>query len=718
MGAVNFLFALHNHQPVGNFGWVFEDAYERCYLPLVEHLERFPVVRAALHHSGPLLEWIESERPEYIKKVRGLVDRGQVEILGGGMYEPILSTLTDDDAVGQILRMTEYVRDRFGATVRGIWLTERIWEPSLPRVLARAGVEFTITDESHFRYAGIEKNRMFGYYVTEDKGSRVFVFPIDMELRYRIPFAEVPRTIEYLSEVADRGPDLAATYGDDGEKFGVWPQTHEWVYGQKWLETFFTALTDNRDWIDMPHFGEYLDAHRPLGRVYLPTASYEEMMEWALPSGSTREIQDIVHELKDAGSYERFHPFLRGGFWPNFFTKYPEANRMHKKMLAVSRRVAEAYPDSGTSAEPPEAVRELYRSQCNCPYWHGLFGGLYLNYLRHAVYQCMLRAETLADETLAAAGSPRALIETVDVDTDGADELVVTGAKLGLVIEPDEGGTVDLLAAREFAFMLTNTLTRREEAYHRKIVPADAESDGDDGGPKSIHDLQHSKEEGLDRMLLYDRHDRRCFRDHVTDAVADLELFHADTFTERGDFADGMYEVASAEESGRTATVRLAREGTVRQDDENHALAIEKVFSVDPDAGSMRVDYTLTNRSEARLAFRFGVEQNLTLLAGTAEDRYYLVDGKKPDAPLMGDAGDADGVESACLVDEFFGFAARLGASAPFTLWRFPVETVSQSEGGFERTYQGSALMQSWAVELAPGAAWTVAVTLEVAAIS
>ena len=42
--------------------------------------------------------------------------------------------------------------------------------------------------------------------------------------------------------------------------------------------------------------------------------------------------------------------------------------------------------------------------------------------------------------------------------------------------------------------------------------------------------------------------------------------------------------------------------------------------------------------------------------------------------------------------------------------WYAPIETVSNSEAGFERVYQGSALLLSWTINLEPGASFTAAV--------
>jgi len=99
---LQLLFAVHNHQPDGNFGHVFQQAYDDCYRPLLDALAASPQLKAALHHTGPLLEWIERERPDYFEVMRQLVARGQVELLGGGFYEPMLAVLPERDARGQI----------------------------------------------------------------------------------------------------------------------------------------------------------------------------------------------------------------------------------------------------------------------------------------------------------------------------------------------------------------------------------------------------------------------------------------------------------------------------------------------------------------------------------------------------------------------------------------------------------------------------------------
>src|SRR6185436_20274972 len=150
---ISLALALHNHQPVGNFGWVFSEVFEKAYAPMVDALERHPGVRVSLHYTGPLLDWLMAERGDTIDRLRALVDRDQVEIMGGGYYEPVLVSLPERDRVGQLTRMADDLERLFGRRPRGAWLAERVWEPDMPPSLVAAGYEWTILDDAHFRAA-------------------------------------------------------------------------------------------------------------------------------------------------------------------------------------------------------------------------------------------------------------------------------------------------------------------------------------------------------------------------------------------------------------------------------------------------------------------------------------------------------------------------------------------------------------------------------------
>jgi len=673
MRRLRLCLAIHNHQPVGNFGEIFEKATRLCYEPFLSALERHPSVRLSLHYTGPLLEWFQRFHPPFLERLRALVERGQVEILGGGFYEPILSVLPERDALAQIARMREFCEAHLGTRPEGIWLAERAWDPDLPRVLSRAGVRFTLLDDTAFLHAGLMPDEISGHFVTEKAGHALSLFPIDRSLRYLIPFREPAEIVVKLRELQQRGV-TSVTYGDDGEKLGLWPGTQEWVYGKKWLERFFATLETTRDFLELVHFAEALE-DPPAGRVYLPTASYEEMMEWALPARSQALYDDFRHALEGEKRLDAVRPYVRGGIWQGFLAKYPEANALHKRMLLVSERVDRAF----RVALAAEARAAVHRGQCNDAYWHGLFGGLYHRHLRSAVYRELLQAETIAERLLPRDRPFR--VERRDYDCDGEEEILVSSPILSAIVAPARGGAVVELDHLPRAVNLCDVLSRRIEGYHRKV--ADARTPGADTGvPRSIHELHLAKEEGLERYLVADRHGRHLFLEHLLPPETTFEDFVGERHRDLVDLATGRWEVAGIHEEGHVS-IRLERE--------TGGVSIAKTLVVRVH-DRVAATYEIAARGEERpvifaseLSFSLPTEDPSQCYFDLGTERVGLrMPGRLPAAYLLR------------AVDEHTRLQVSFAASWHAEIWRFPLETVSQSEEGFERNLQGTTVVFLW----------------------
>ena len=716
MPRLSLILAIHSHQPVGNFGHVFAEAYDRCYRPFLDVAAEHPHVKLALHHTGPLLEWIEAERPAYLADVRALAARGQVEILGGGFYEPMLAVLPDRDAQGQIERMRDFCDRHFGQRPAGMWLAERVWDPDLPRVIQPTGTRFTLLDDSHFFAAGLPERRLFGHYVTEKAGVPLAIFPIDKGLRYAIPFKPVPELAGELArmarEVPEGLPTGVLTYGDDGEKFGLWPGTHDWVYGQRWLRDFFRMLDDQRDVVATIHPSRALE-EPAAGRIYLPTASYEEMGEWSMLPDSIRRYEELKHRLQQEGVYERYHAFVRGGIWQEFLAKYPESNHIHKRMLDVSRRVAEA---EAKGVDVAQAKTEIYRSQCNCAYWHGLFGGLYLNYLRHALGEAMLRAQDSLDRA-ALGDAPTLEAESIDFDADLEDEVLVRNRQIFAAIDPGEGGSLVELSYVPRAYVLTDVLSRRDEGYHdklRELDGAQGQAGSGGGGPASIHDLAHAKEQGLSKLLVSDGYRRTSFLDRFHLPGGSLESLAAGGDGDVGSFARSRYRLLGLE-GGRhpsEVTVRLGCDGLLRLPDGEALLRLEKSYGFRRTDARMTVSWRFESLADRAIDVVFAPELNLTLLAGDSAERFYeLPEGRRL---RLKHRGAFEAASSLRLCEAWAGFQIELSSARRFAPWVYPVETVSQSEGGFERTYQGSCLLLRTPLALPPRGKAELSLSVEV----
>jgi len=553
---------------VGNFDHVIEEAYHKSYEPFLEVLSEHPQVRVSLHYSGHLLEWIEARHPEFVSKLCRMVERGQVEMVGGGYYEPILPSIPDRDKLAQLAKLREYIRSRFGVAPRGAWLAERVWEPTLARPLAEAGVDYIVLDDTHFLAAGVEARDLRGYYVTEDAGYMLRLLPSVKTLRYTIPFRDVSETLDLLRQgLAGEQPSSLFCMGDDMEKFGGWPGTYEHTYRDGWLKRFFQALEESADWLQVATASEYVRVNPPLGRTYLPTASYEEMMFWALPLQAAREFKACLDESSKLPGAEHFHRFLRGGFWRHFLAKYPESNQAHKLMLDVSRRLESARGSAGGEFQAAlgEAEMHLLASQCNDPYWHGIFGGLYTPHLRTGVLRHLIQAESALDG-IEIAARPGARVRPLDFDCDGRREVLVDHPLYGLVLRPADGGTVSSLRFKAGQTELINSLARRPEVYHDEVKAAASRAEPvESGHPASIHDLVASKEPNLAAFLRYDRYRRHVFRTYAFSASKQWEDYESLALGESEGLAAGVWTltIPPSEAQADLDRFELGRAGTV-----------------------------------------------------------------------------------------------------------------------------------------------------------
>ncbi|MBI3915201.1 MAG: DUF1926 domain-containing protein [Chloroflexi bacterium] len=761
MKQIHLALAIHNHQPVGNFDFVFAEAYTKAYLPMLALLERHPAIKLALHYTGPLRDWIAAQQPDFLKRVRALAARGQIELMTGGYYEPILAAIPDADKRGQILKLTRAVKKDFGYDARGLWLAERVWEPHLAKPIADAGVEYTLVDDTHFKYVGLSDDDLFGYYVTEEQGTPLKIFGTSKHLRYAIPWTPVEEVIGWLRAQATEDGARVAVMGDDGEKFGLWPQTYEHCWGSPtsnfqsptsnlqfpisnaWMENFFQALEQNAEWLHTITLAEYQKKFPALGRIYLPTTSYDEMTEWALPAQLAGDLARLKHQLQDE-KREDILRFIKGAFWRNFLIKYPEVNAMHKKMLYVSEKVnslegirglekaqkgkkaregGEGAPAaSSLPSTPSDALSHLWASQCNCPYWHGVFGGIYLPHIRHADYAHLIEAEMLADQI---ARGTRAWVnwELRDYDKDSRAELLVSGSAMNLYFDLARGGAITEWDWRAKKINLVNTLARRAEGYHRDLDDAATRGavqlPGEANRLDSIHStVVRAKEAGLEKLLTYDWHRRVGLIDHFLAPETTLEQFARAEYRELGDFVDQEYKAKVKSEkqkakSGKPAlVVALSRDGHVWQGDVFAPLRVEKQIVLRAGETHLPITYILTNSHTQTLALRFGAEFCFALLAGHSDDAYYRAGGLAREQAYLDSRGEIAAKQIA-MVNEWLGVEIILKMKRATRLWRAPIETISLSEAGFERVYQGSCVLPMWDVRLAPGAARQIEMEIE-----
>jgi len=638
--AVTLLLGVHAHQPVGNFPDVIADAHQRCYKPFLETLYAYPEFRFAAHFSGWLLDWLRERYPTDMALLAEMVRRGQVELFSSGDTEPVLAAIPQRDRVGQLQTLNDKLTAWTGVRPSGAWLTERVWESAVVPALAETGIRYVTVDDYHFFCTGKTSAALDSYYSTEEDGTRLDLFPISEALRYRLPFSPAHEVIGYLEHLADQG-QAAAIYFDDIEKFGIWPETYDWVYHRGWLKALIEGVLASPK-IRTATYADFHARQPTRGIVYLPTTSYSEMNEWTLPMPAAGIYSALLASEKAAGRGDLHRPFLRGGIWRNFLSRYPEANWMHKRMLGLSARLA-ALP-----GPPPELTAMLYRAQANDAYWHGLFGGLYLPHLRRAVWNNIVALEARLD-----ALQPRPAMAAADLDFDGKNEIVAHNPALQIVVRDDGLAAAHELSSYPLSHNFGDTLRRYHEHYHDRIASGPTEHQGE--GIASAHDVIRFKHPVTADDITPDLLPRALFIDSLDGA----------TLTD--------YALTSP------AGLQFSRPG------------VTKTYAVD------RATVSLSWQLNGLAGHRFSTRLNLAMPSCDGFlGRYVLADGSVPGG--FGQAFELAEATWLALEDGVLGGRLELQTSISAHIHGQTQQTVSQSEAGFEKIMQSTEIRLDWII--------------------
>jgi alpha-amylase len=529
-------------------------------------------------------------------------------------------------------------------------LAERVWEPNLPTSLQQAGMQYVLIDDEAFHRQGMAARDTWTTYLTEDEGATVRLLPINRTLRYTLPTKPVAEIMAALRDMAAQGAE-ALIYAEDGERYGDWPGTYDYLYGDEaYLERLCCAL-ETADDLVMTLPSELVAQTLPRGLTYVPPCSYTEMQGWS------------------------------GGFWRNFLTRYRESNLMHKKMLQVSRWVAQA---EATGADVRAAQLALYAGQCNCPYWFGVFGGIYFPHLRRAVYAALLAAER-AVEPLLLPGE-RACCERVDFDGDGREEIFLREGELSLGIAPAQGGAVFALEHLGLGHNLLGTMSR--------YAPTGDQAADTSGMP-------------------VDWYPRFAFLDHFLAADDTPELLRDAQFREQGDCVLGAYTVLSAE----SGEVRLSRAGHVWDGPDFLPVQIEKRYRLT--AEGVQLDYRLENRAARARVVRFAVEVHAALSAGDLPERRLLLRTAAGDEQTLAltETAARDGITGFSYQDDWLGVIFAVDWAGATPVWVAPIATPLHSIAGAESIYQSTVVLPVWELSLAPGEAWSVSLSMRVTGV-
>lgn len=425
----SLLLGFHSHIPFDPKQNNTENESINNYLNLINLLTSFQNLKSTIHFSGNLISYLDKNFNDFSSKIRNLLEKNQLELFSGGRYEPIFPFIPKEDRQSQLLLMNRLLNHTYGYTPNGAWITDNAWESSLAIDLSKSRIQYTCLAKEYFTSTGLNENEISGYYLTEEEGRKIAVFPVlakinDLIERYS-PEEAIKTIINNAEQISSEKPSVVAFYEgpiENPEKLN-------------WLKIFFQTLEKNTENIETKLFNDYFLHTKPNGRIYLPTA----------------------HDIKSQNTSTSSKYFL---------LKYPEANLLHKKMLRVSKKINAAKEGKSRFKVIKEMISQaqdlLLKGQVSHIYYDNTLGGLYSPCERHSIYSNLIMAENLIDAS-SRQGSKWIQASEIDYDCDGNDEIIIETETQNIYVSPGLGGTILEHDFRPKNINLINTLSREKE---------------------------------------------------------------------------------------------------------------------------------------------------------------------------------------------------------------------------------------------------------------
>jgi hypothetical protein len=400
---ITLVLGSHAHVPYGSETSEFEKVYTGLVKPFISGLYKHPRIQAALHYSGVLLHWIERSHPEMFMSIVDLVNRKQVEMLGGGFYEPMLPIIPSQDKIGQIELLTTYLRKQFGKRPQGCWIPAFAWEQGLVSPLAACGMGFTFLSERQFT---LDNNGQSAAGVSvpcicEDQGKVITVFPVMQSLETALAGKSVTSLLPALLEnYHKRQPEeseiIVSIFPPQINADQDESPNHAWC-------RFFEELSQCENYAETVVPGKLVKGLKNLRKRCFPDSS----------------------DTADRISSRRF------------IIVHPEAGGIYAKMVFTNVLINQL---RGDKSRKLSAHEELWKAQDSALFCKTGGEGLHSHLLRNAAYSALLGAERVTREKTKFVPS----LVPYDFNMDGAQEWLFQDVRINCYVQSTGGGIFEL----------------------------------------------------------------------------------------------------------------------------------------------------------------------------------------------------------------------------------------------------------------------------------
>lgn len=397
---------------------IFEKDYENVYKPAAKFLYSHPEFRMSFAFNGVQIDFLQKEYPEFIEILRELISRRQIEILGGGYYDPAFPLLFPMDRTGQIEFLTSTLRSVTGKRPRGITLCASIWDYSLVSCFYNCGMDYVLLDNSLIP----DEKQKFVPLIMSDKGKTISILPLYQEFKPEIQ--DDPRGYLNLisKKIAKSSKNAPKPLKECVKGLNI-QFTHEEFQSllrSGYLEKLYREISEKKDFFDFATPITLVKEAKLRIPVYIASGMSREVGQWGI-------------EPYRAVKADRHYPVSIY----DFFQIYPQSRALYDRMLYVSMLVNQSH---GDKLRKTSAREKLWEAQNGDGFICTSKGAFVSATYRQQAYKKLTEAEKIARQC----GEFKETFVSYDYTGDGLNEYICRMNKYFAVISLGGGAIREL----------------------------------------------------------------------------------------------------------------------------------------------------------------------------------------------------------------------------------------------------------------------------------
>lgn len=436
MSLVHICYSLKSSRLDPNQKEIFEKDYISVYKPAAKFLYSHPDFFMSFAFNGVQLEFLKKKYPEFIELLRELVQRKQIELLGGGYYDPAFPLLFPMDRTGQIELLTSALRSISGKRPRGINICASIWDYSLVSCFHNCGMEYVLLDDSLIS----QEKQKYIPLIMSDKGKTLSVLPVSQEFKPNL--SDSPK--EYLNEIIKKIRKVSKTSNTlikDVQKAVNVQFSHE-EFSQLLKTGFFEKLSEEAKQtdglVDFSTPQTFLKESKIKIPVYIASGMTKEVAQWG------------IEPYKSVKTDKRYPVTIY-----DFFQIYPQSRALYDRMLYVSMLVNQSH---GDKLRKKSAREKLWEAQNGDGFICTSKGAFVSSTYRQQAYKKLTESEKIIRQC----GDFEESVSSFDYTADGFNEYVFRMNNYFAVIGLN-GGTIRELDVFQNSGNFADNFTRVKE---------------------------------------------------------------------------------------------------------------------------------------------------------------------------------------------------------------------------------------------------------------